>query len=107
MTRTNWNKTIWQSEIAKLPAGLSIPAIARKLKKRYAVTHLWLKHYKYKFPDTRGKWSRNGHGSHCKKLDTAKVDWNMTDAAIAKQFGVSRQRVGIVRQDHGKAKVGK
>lgn len=100
---TNWNKTLWEEAIGDLPKGLTATQAAHRLKKPYALTWRWLNHFGYDSPDTRGKHVRSkGWIKKHRRLDPAKANWKRRDVDLAKQFGVSRERVRQVRNREGK-----
>lgn len=101
--RKNWNRTLWEQAIAKLPKGLTVKAIAGRLKKDYSLTNFWLRKFDYQFPDQRGI-----HLALLAKkraiLKPSRVNWSQSNISIAKKFGVSRERVRQVRANQKQPK---
>jgi len=82
----------WFKRFSKLKPGLSLQRVSKKLKENYASVYRWAELFDYQFPDLR----RNGRVS---SAEWDKVDWTERDADIARELGVSRERVRQVRAD--------
>jgi hypothetical protein len=82
----------WFKHFAKLKPGLSLQRVSRQLKENYASVYRWAELFEYRFPDLR----RSGRVS---SSEWDKVDWSLRDADIARELGVSRERVRQVRAD--------
>lgn len=79
--------------IKRLPKGLSFTQAARRLRTPYANTLRILHRVKYPAVDGRT------HSQDFRRiLDPAKVDWRKSKLAIARELGISRQRVHKVWQ---------
>lgn len=93
----NMDESQWQEMIAKLPPGLTVFQAAEQLGRNYNTVHRWLIRLKYPYVDGRTVWTSDRRGAVVRKIDPTRVDWSMGDSAIARQFGVSRQRVNLLR----------
>ena len=84
----------WQQRISKLPPSLTIGKAARRLRQSYQSTRLHLLRCGYEVVDGR----KHGKSS---RLDLKKIDWNLSNIAIARSFLVSKQRVSFLRKQLG------
>ena len=82
----------WFKRFSKLKPGLSLQRVSKLLKENYASVYRWAELFKYEFPDLRC------HG-RVSSAEWEKVDWTQRDADIARDLGVSRERVRQVRAD--------
>lgn len=79
----------WFSRLSACPRGLSLNELARHLKEPYASVAFWAKALSYPFtPLKRGRKSL---------IDWEKIDWSLKNCEIARQLGVSGERVRQVR----------
>lgn len=82
----------WHAKIARLPAGMDLQKAARLLREPYGAVRRWGVLFGYQFPDRRRAVAREAW---------AKVDWNKRDAQIARELGVTRECVRLVRRARG------
>ena len=82
----------WFGKISKLPPGLDLHKAARILREPYGAVRRWGVLFGYQFPDRRRAVSREEWG---------KVDWEKRDAEIARELGVTRECVRLVRKARG------
>ena len=87
----------WQTLVESLPENLTVKAAAKYLDLPYFTVRYWLLQLGYKFRDGRNCCWSQARRAKFTKLVASKVDWDLTNVAIAKRFGVSRQRVHQVR----------
>lgn len=100
------NSDTWKATIRSLPPGLSLTQAAQHLDKPFGSVRHWIMRLGYKFTDGRSLCWPESRKRKCRTLDPAQVDWSQTNIAIAKQFGVSRERVRQIRQAMNIKKVG-
>jgi hypothetical protein len=82
----------WYEKISRLPAGLDLQKAARTLREPYGAVRRWGVLFGYEFPDRRRTVSRE---------QWSKVDWSKRDALIARELGVTRECVRLVRRSRG------
>jgi len=82
----------WFAKISKLPAGLDLHKAARILREPYGAVRRWGVLFGYQFPDRRRAVSRERW---------SKVEWDKRDAEIARDLGVTRECVRLVRKARG------
>ena len=82
----------WFERFSKVKPGLSLQRVSKLLKENYASVYRWAELFNYQFPDLRT------HG-RVSSAQWEKVDWAERDADIARELGVSRERVRQVRAD--------
>src|SRR4051794_25735708 len=82
----------WFGKISKLPPGLDLHKAARVLREPYGAVRRWGVMFGYQFPDRRRAVSREAW---------SKVDWGKRDAEIARELGVTRECVRLVRKSRG------
>ena len=82
----------WFEKISKLPPGLDLNEAARMLREPYGAVRRWAVMFGYEFPDRRRAVSPQ---------QWAKVDWKLRDAEIARNLGVTRECVRLVRRSKG------
>jgi hypothetical protein len=81
----------WHKCLSDCPIGLSLKAIAERLGQPYASVAFWAKKLRYPFtPLKRGRKSR---------IDWNRQDWSLKNCELARQLGVSGERVRQVRRD--------
>jgi hypothetical protein len=96
----------WSEKIKSLPASLTQTQAGKFLKLKSCTVRLWLLRFGYKSPDGREiEWPESRRAKR-RIMNPAKVDWSQTNLAIAKKYGISRERVRQVRSRLGVAKVG-
>jgi hypothetical protein len=79
----------WHQRFAALPPGLSLRDVASRLDQPYASVAFWAKLMKYPFaPQRRGRKS---------DIDWDRVDWSRRNCDIARDLGVSGERVRQIR----------
>jgi hypothetical protein len=80
----------WHRRLAGLPDGLSLREMSERLGQAYASVAFWAKLMRYGFvPQRRGRKST---------IDWDSADWSKRNCDIARQFGVSGERVRQIRQ---------
>jgi len=84
----------WFAKFSKLKPGLSLHDVAKMLGESYASVYRWADLFGYSFPDLR----RRGRVSESAWAD---ADWSLRDADLARQLGVSRERIRQVRAARG------
>ncbi len=91
----------WPSLVEELPKGLSSLQVSRRLRKNYATTRYWLIKRGYHRKDGRCiPWSP-ARRKKTTVVNPIKVDWDLSDAVLAKQWGVTRQRMNQLRRARG------
>ena len=85
-------RKIWFERVSRLAPGLDLPKAARALREPYGAVRRWGVLFGYAFPDRRRTVS---------KEQWAKVDWQRRDAEIARELGVTRECVRLVRRSRG------
>jgi hypothetical protein len=78
----------WFDRLRKLPPGLDADAVAQRFGSNYRAVLRWAHVFGYEFRDRR---------RHTAPEKWSMVDWSQTDAHIARELGVSRERVRQVR----------
>lgn len=92
MTDKEWNRLL-----RSLPRGLSYLEAADRLGLHYQQVRNAIKRLGYRAIDGR-RFSQN----HRRKIRAEDVDWSMSNIAIARLFGVSKERVRAIRDRLGK-----
>jgi len=82
----------WFAKVSKLPPGLDLAQAARRLREPYGAVRRWAVLFGYRFPDRRRTVSRE---------QWKRVDWRKRDADIARELGVTRECVRLVRRSRG------
>lgn len=82
----------WFAKVAELPPGLDLAGAGRLLGEPYGAVRRWAVRFGYQFPDRRRAVSPEQWG---------KVDWTCRDADIARELGVTRECVRLVRNARG------
>lgn len=82
----------WFAKVSKLPPGLDLAQAAKQLRQPYGAVRRWAVLFGYRFPDRRRAVS---------KEQWNKVDWRKRDAEIARELGVTRECVRLVRRSRG------
>lgn len=82
----------WFERISRLSPGLDLAEAAQLLNKPYGAVRRWAVLFGYQFPDGRRVVSREQWGA---------VDWERRDADIARELGVTRECVRLVRRAKG------
>ena len=82
----------WFEKVSKLPPGIDLAQAARQLRQPYGAVRRWAVLFGYRFPDRRRTVSREQWN---------KVDWRKRDAEIARELGVTRECVRLVRRARG------
>ena len=83
----------WYGRFSGLPAGLGLAALTRKFAVSKSTAHKWAHLFGYALVDPR----RRAGPAEC--WDS--VDWTRRDSQIARELGVSRERVRQVRRSRG------
>jgi hypothetical protein len=100
--RLNWptglkrtaTRVRWFQRFSQLKAGLDLQQVSDSLGEPYATVYRWADTFGYPFPDRR----RRGRVS---TTQWDSVEWGQRDAVIARDLGVSRERVRQVRASRG------
>jgi hypothetical protein len=82
----------WFGKIGRLPAGLDLHKAAKILREPYGAVRRWGVLFGYEFPDRRRAVSAE---------EWTKVVWDKRDAQIARELGVTRECVRLVRKARG------
>lgn len=82
----------WFERISRLAPGMDVEKAARVLRQPYGAVRRWGVLFGYRFPDRRRSVS---------KEQWAAVDWTKRDADIARELGVTRECVRLVRRARG------
>lgn len=85
---------------SRIPPGLTYIEASRRLGLPYQTARLALKRERYRAVDGR-QYSQRGE----RKIRTEDVDWKQSNIEIARQCGVSRERVRFLREKLGKPMV--
>jgi hypothetical protein len=85
-------RTSWYEKVSRLPVGLNLEQAAAALKEPYGAVRRWAVLFGYKFPDRRRSVSIEQWNG---------VDWSRRDADIARELGVTRECVRLVRKSRG------
>jgi hypothetical protein len=100
--RLNWptglkrtaTRVRWFQRFTELKPGLDLQQVSDQLGEPYATVYRWADTFGYPFPDRR----RRGRVS---TTQWDSVEWGLRDAVIARELGVSRERVRQVRASRG------
>jgi hypothetical protein len=100
--RLNWptglrrtaTRARWFQRFSQLKPGLDLQQVSDILHEPYATVYRWADTFAYPFPDRR----RRGRVS---TTQWDSVEWGLRDAVIARELGVSRERVRQVRAVRG------
>ena len=84
----------WFEKFSQLKPGLDLQQVSDTLHEPYATVYRWADTFGYPFPDRR----RRGRVS---SGQWDEVDWGLRNAQIARELGVSRERVRQVRAARG------
>ena len=79
----------WHARFAALPLGLSLQELSRRLDQPYASVAFWAKTMEYPFV-----LLRRGRKS---SIDWDRADWSLRNCDLARQLGVSGERVRQIR----------
>lgn len=82
-----------KAAIKQLPPGLTGTEVARRLAVPYHQALVAIQKHRYRMTDGR-KFSQNAK----RKLDPEKADWSKPNYILAEEFGVSRERVRVLRK---------
>jgi hypothetical protein len=82
----------WFEKISRLPADQDLQKCVRLLREPYGAVRRWGVLFGYDFSDRRRTVSAEQWG---------KVDWKLRDAEIARELGVTRECVRLVRRARG------
>jgi hypothetical protein len=85
-------RNVWFARISRLQPGMNLHKAARALREPYGAVRRWGVLFGYQFPDRRRAVSRESW---------AQVDWAKRDAEIARELGVTRECVRLVRKARG------
>ncbi len=84
----------WFEKFSQLKPGMDLQQVSDTLREPYATVYRWADTFGYPFPDRR----RRGRVS---SAQWDEVEWGLRDAQIARDLGVSRERVRQVRASRG------
>ena len=87
----------WVVRFSTLPPGLSIVQIARKIGCNYNTARLWVRKLNHPFHDGRvGAWPAARRLQRA-KFNPALADWSLPNVVLARNHGVSRERIRQLR----------
>lgn len=87
----------WKKLISTLPKGLTARDAARTLGKKYSTVLMWLNKLGYKYRDGRADaWPLQRRLSKT-KINPKKINWSLPNIEIARNLGVSRERIRQLR----------
>lgn len=89
-------ETKWKSLLRSLPEKLSYAEAARRLKLPYQSVRLAIIRHQYLAMDGR-RFGKNGK----RRIPVEEIDWTHGNADIARGFGVSRERIRVIRKQLG------
>jgi hypothetical protein len=89
-------ETNYARALASLPAGLTAPEVAARLGVNTPQARILIGRHRYRAADGR---TFSQHVT--RKLNPDAVDWTQSNADIARQTGVSRERVRFLRKQLG------
>jgi hypothetical protein len=92
------NRKHWVKLVRSIPPGMSQLDAARYLNRKGSTVRYWLLKLKYRDSDGRRHWPER-RKEKFRTINPHAVDWKQTNVAIAKQHGVSRERVRQLRRD--------
>ena len=92
----NQKRTDWKTLIASLPAGLTFKQAAQRLGKNYYSVRRALRFYGYCALDGRHTGQINR-----RKVDPAKLNWKLSNIALGRKYGMSRERFRKIRLEQG------
>lgn len=87
----------WGEMLASVEPGLRLAELAGRLKQPYATVQRWAAFFGYPILD--------GRRERAARVDWRRIDWRKTNIQIARELGVSRERVRQVRRTAGIAPV--
>src|SRR3990167_1878799 len=88
--------------IGKLPTGLTIAQCASRLRLSYFTARRWLLHARYRYTVARRRPRSESWKLNASMVNWSKINWTLPDAEIARQAGVSRQRINKYRNHNEK-----
>lgn len=83
---------MWFERFEQIEPGSDLETLARRFNTNYRVMHRWASLFGYPFTDRRCQVAPE---------DWDRVDWSLSDSEIARQLGISRERVRQVRAARG------
>jgi hypothetical protein len=83
----------WFERFRRLPGGLDLAQVSERLNEPYGAARRWAALFGYQFPDRRRR------GVPAETWD--RVDWDLRDADIAREVGVTRECVRLIRRQRG------
>jgi len=86
-------RLLWFGRLSALPPGLDLASLARAFRAAKPTVHKWAHLFDYPLNDSRRRAGPR------ERWDA--VDWTQRDSEIARELGVSRERVRQVRQSRG------
>jgi hypothetical protein len=98
-------RNCWKELIESLPTGLTQPQAANRLRRAVGAVRYWIKQLGYKHADGRCIAWTEARKQARRKVSHSLIDWKQTNVAIAKQHGLSRERVRQIRSALKLAKV--
>lgn len=87
----------WAQRLASVEPGLRLTDLAARLKQPYATVQRWAAFFGYPILDARRDRSA--------RVNWGRVDWRKSNVQLARELGVSRERVRQVRRTAGIAPV--
>jgi hypothetical protein len=83
----------WSEKLASIEPGLKLGELAARLGEPYATVQRWASFFGYAI--------RDGRTERAARVNWAEADWGKTNVEIARELGVSRERVRQVRERSG------
>ena len=85
-------RMVWFQRLGAVPSGLDLSALAQALGTAYSTARRWAFLFGYPITDRRCRGPRDKWNS---------IDWKLSDSQIARNLGVTRERVRQVRKQQG------
>lgn len=93
----------WVRRFAAIPNGLTQAEVVKALGLPEPSVRHWIKKLGYPCKDGRDSWS-DERKSQRRKFDWSTIDWSKENVEIARQYGVSRQRIHQIRNQINQSK---
>ena len=95
----------WKQRISTLPPRMAITQAADYLGVKFGAMRYWLKKVGYDYSDGRTYSWPESRRLKRRQFDPKTVDWRKPNVLIARETGVSRERIRQVREDLNLKKV--
>lgn len=93
------NLKVWSERIAGLPQGMTLSQASKLFQSPYSTIRYWLKKLEYHYDDGRSIAWDSERKRKISKVDKEKIDWTKNNAVIARELGVSRERIRQLRNE--------